>query len=201
METTNDVNEGALGTLHITLCHAPRMSLAQFNARLKYKKNNTTTYMKKFLGKSAHRYLRRKARVLDASGAEKKRHLAQATYRQLAQQHRVDDERKQKKREAATVKLAAVVPRLTEVKLVSMKVSDIDLQLRWHHQFDEKVPRAKEMPKKKEEKLRELRRTVERHNDGSAVSRTELNCMNGGDAIDGNYTGACDMEHFSEDGF
>ena len=152
-KTTNDVNEGAFGTLHITLHRAPHMSLAQFNARLKYK-NNTMTYMKKFLGKSARRYLHRKAHVLDASGAEKKCRLAQATYDcQLAQRHRVDDEQKQKKQEAAAVKLAAVVPCLTEVELVSMKVSNIDLQLRWHCQFDEKVPRAKEMPKKKEEKL------------------------------------------------
>jgi len=80
--------------------------------------------------------------------------LAQATYDcQLAQRHRVDDEQKQKKQEAAAVKLAAVVPCLTEVELVSMKVSNIDLQLCWHCQFDEKVPREKEMPKKKEEKL------------------------------------------------
>ena len=200
METTNDANEGALGTLRVTFRRAPRMSLAQFNARLKYKKNNTKIYMKKFLGKSARQYLRRKARVIDASSAEKKRRLAQAKYdQQLAQRHRVDDERKRKKRDAAAVRLAAVVPRLTEVELASMRVSDIDLQLRWHRQFDEKVPRAKEMPKKKEDKLRELRHAVERHNDGSAASRTESNCTNGGDVIDDEYTGACDMEHCSDD--
>jgi hypothetical protein len=32
METTNNANEGALGTLHIVLRHAPHMSLSQFNA-------------------------------------------------------------------------------------------------------------------------------------------------------------------------
>ena len=49
--------------------------------------------------------------------------------------------------------------------------------------------------------LRELRRAVERHNDGSAASRTESNCTNGGDMIDGEYTGAGDMEHCSDMAF
>jgi hypothetical protein len=48
------------------------MSLAHFNAHLKYKKNQTGTYMRMVLGPGAHKYLCKKACINDTARAEKK---------------------------------------------------------------------------------------------------------------------------------
>ncbi|KAF9231631.1 hypothetical protein BU15DRAFT_68173 [Melanogaster broomeanus] len=147
METTNDMNEGALGTLRVTMRRAPRMSLTQFNARLKFKKNQTGSWMQSFLSRKSRKYLRNKARKLDASGIERKRRLAQVEYdRQLVQKHREDDKRKAKRKSALTAKFDAFI--------------------RWHRRFDIAVPRAKDLPKKKEEKLVVLRNAVTRYTTG-----------------------------------
>ncbi|KIK80700.1 hypothetical protein PAXRUDRAFT_157974 [Paxillus rubicundulus Ve08.2h10] len=45
METTNDANEGALGIYRVALRCAPTMTTVQFNARLKYHKNQMGSYM------------------------------------------------------------------------------------------------------------------------------------------------------------
>ncbi|KAG1802799.1 uncharacterized protein HD556DRAFT_1227920, partial [Suillus plorans] len=39
IKTTNDDNEGALGTIRTSLCCAPHMSLSHFNSHFIYKKN------------------------------------------------------------------------------------------------------------------------------------------------------------------
>ncbi|KAJ8580301.1 hypothetical protein M405DRAFT_869578 [Rhizopogon salebrosus TDB-379] len=147
METTNNANEGALGTLRTTLRRAPRMSLSQFNARLQYKKNRTGTYMKKFLGRCQCK--------------------AQVEYdRKLVERNYEMDKWKKERRDVATAKLDAVVPCVVDADLARLRVSDIALQLRWHRQFDTKVPRNKDMPKKKDEKLRVLREAVVRYTRG-----------------------------------
>ncbi|KAG1860155.1 hypothetical protein DFJ58DRAFT_779665 [Suillus subalutaceus] len=129
METTNDANEGALGTLRITLRRAPRMSLSQFNARLQYKKNQTGTYIKTFLGRRQRKYLRGKARELDSNGGERKRRRAQVEYdRKLIEKNHEIDKRRKERRDAATAKLDAVVPCLVDADLAKMRVADIVLQ-------------------------------------------------------------------------
>jgi hypothetical protein len=146
MNTTNDANEGALGTLRVSMRRAPRMSLAHFNARLKYKKNQTGMYMKTALGPNARKYLRKKARINDAAGAEKKRRLAQVKYDNwVVHRNRETDAKRKKRREASSAKLAAVVPRVTPDEIAKMRVVDVDLQIRWHRQFDVEVPPAKHL--------------------------------------------------------
>ncbi|KAJ8579906.1 hypothetical protein M405DRAFT_695455, partial [Rhizopogon salebrosus TDB-379] len=73
MKTTNDDNEGALGTACTSLRRAPHMSLSHFNSRFMYKKNKTGTYIKNVLSPGARKGLSRKARVVDARGDERKR--------------------------------------------------------------------------------------------------------------------------------
>ncbi|KAG2074964.1 hypothetical protein BDR04DRAFT_1171787 [Suillus decipiens] len=142
MNSTNDANEGALGTLRVSMRHAPRMSLAHFNAHLKYKKNQTGTYMKTSLGPTAQRYLRKKACINDTAGMERKRRIAQSS-------GTARDQKKKEHREAAAAKLAAVVPRLTQEDIKKMRVAELDLQIRWHRQFDPQVPAAKDLKGKK----------------------------------------------------
>ncbi|KAG1883974.1 hypothetical protein F4604DRAFT_1677148 [Suillus subluteus] len=113
MNTMNDTNEGALGTLRVSMRRAPRMSLAHFNARLKYKKNQTGMYVK------YDNWVVHRNREIDA---KRKKHC-----------------------EASSAKLVAVVPRVTPDEIVKMRVVDVDLQIRWHRQFDVEVPAAKHL--------------------------------------------------------
>ena len=59
MKTTNDDNEGALGTVRTSLRHAPSMSIAHFNARFMYKKNQTNEYILEALGPEERKKLRK----------------------------------------------------------------------------------------------------------------------------------------------
>ncbi|KAG1847782.1 hypothetical protein C8R48DRAFT_779124 [Suillus tomentosus] len=146
MDTTNDANKGALSTLRIMLRRAPRMSLSQFNARLQYKKNKTGTYIKTFLGRRQRKYLCGKALELDLNGGERKQRRAQVEYdRKLIEKNHEIDKRRKEQRDTATAKLDAIVPCLVDADLAKMRVTDIVLQLHWHH-----------MPKQKEDKLKEV---------------------------------------------
>ncbi|KAG2063204.1 hypothetical protein BDR04DRAFT_1038877, partial [Suillus decipiens] len=49
MKTTNDDNEGALGTVRTSLRRAPHMSLSHLNSRFMYKKNRTGAYIQQVL--------------------------------------------------------------------------------------------------------------------------------------------------------
>ncbi|KAG1870788.1 hypothetical protein F4604DRAFT_1926310 [Suillus subluteus] len=152
--TTNNANEGALGTLRIMLRCAPCMSLSQFNARLQYKKNQTGAYIKTFLGCHQHKYLHGKAQELDSNGAKRKQRKAQVEYHQklMKKNCEIDQQRKEWK-DAATAKLHAVVPCL-------------------HREFDPHVPQNKDMPKQKEDKLKVLREAIVCYTSGE-VTRQE----------------------------
>ncbi|KIK91179.1 hypothetical protein PAXRUDRAFT_13927 [Paxillus rubicundulus Ve08.2h10] len=126
------------------------MSLAHFNARTRYKRNGTGSYIKKFLNARARKYLRKKARVDDASGIERKRPDKQAKYdRELVLRNRMKDQKKKERQELAVAKMAAVVPRLTREEVVKLRVPEIDVQIRWHCKFDAQVPAAKDLKGKK----------------------------------------------------
>ncbi|KAG1888443.1 uncharacterized protein F5891DRAFT_1199302 [Suillus fuscotomentosus] len=148
------------------------MSLSQFNARLQYKKNQTGTYIKTFLGHRQRKYLRGKARELDSNGGERKQRRAQVEYdRKLIEKNHEIDKRRKEWRDAATAKLNAIVPCLVDADLAKMRVADIVLQLRWHHEFDLHVPRNKDMPKRKEDKLKVLREAIARYTSGEVTHR------------------------------
>ena len=75
------------------------------------------------------------------------------------------------RKEAAKAKLASVVPRTTPEALGSMRVAEIDLQLRWHRQFDSQIPLTKDIPKTKAEKLEVLKAAVGRYLQGEMAQR------------------------------
>ncbi|KAG2141308.1 hypothetical protein DEU56DRAFT_755013 [Suillus clintonianus] len=107
---------------------------------------NKGMYMKTVLGPNARKYLRKKARINDAAGAEKKHRLAQVKYDNwVVHRNREIDAKRKKHREASSAKLAAVVPRVTPDEIAKMRVVDVDLQIRWHRQFDVEVPPAKHL--------------------------------------------------------
>ena len=172
MRTTNDVNEGALGTVRTSFRRAPHMSLSHFNSRFMYKKNATGSYIADVLGQEEQKNLHKKAREKDQRGDERMRRKEQAKYdKELAEKNRELDAQRKERKVAAQAKLASVVPRTTPEALESMRVAEINLQLRWHRQFDSQIPKTKDIPKTKAEKLEVLKAAVGRHLRGETEQR------------------------------
>ena len=78
MKTTNDNNEGALGTFCVGARRAPNMSLVQWNAHQMYQKNKTEHFCHHIFSMQDWKYCHQVVREEDSSGAEKIRHQAQA---------------------------------------------------------------------------------------------------------------------------
>jgi hypothetical protein len=181
MRMTNDVNEGALGTVHTSFRRAPHMSLSHFNSRFMYKKNATGSYIADVLGHEEQKNLCKKAREKDQRGDKQMRRKEQAKYdKELAAKNRELDAQRKERKDAANAKLASVVPRTTPEALGIMRVAEINLQLRWHRQFDSEIPLTKDIPKTKAEKLEVLKAAVGRYLRGETAqpepsSATRLN--------------------------
>lgn len=164
MNTTNDCNEGALGSMRTTLRRAPHMSLNYFNSSFMYKKNETSTYVSTVLGTDDWMRLRRKAREMEGQHNEHQRRKAQAEYDcEVVRRNREQDARRQEKRDATEAKFAAFEPCTSIPALRSLRVVDIDFQLRWHRWFDSSIPASKDMPKTKAEKISVLQQAIGRY--------------------------------------
>ncbi|KAF8592454.1 hypothetical protein K439DRAFT_1610258 [Ramaria rubella] len=120
MPTTNDVNKGALGSYQVAMRCYPNISQHQFNARTCYKRNHTSSYIQASLKGPDRKYLRQQARNLDGQILEKK---------------------------AKASKVAAVIPVMDVNQLLQghFTNAELDLQLDWHRQFCEDLPRKKDV--------------------------------------------------------
>lgn len=63
----------------------------------------------------------------------------------VVQQNRETDAKRKKCHEASSAKLAGVVPCVTPDEITKMRIIEVDLQIRWHRQFDAEVPAAKHL--------------------------------------------------------
>lgn len=177
MKTTNDNNEGALGETRRASRHAPNMTLNQHNARTMYRKNNTGAFIRSCLGPDDLKYLRKRAREVDASGVAKEKRELQAT----AYQKTVDKKRKAESTQKAAVdakraKINAVVPRLDTQSIASKPGMnpELDLQLEWHRRLDsEKLIPLKKNLTQKEDKVAALVAAVKRYNEGAVHALAE----------------------------
>ncbi|KIM89184.1 hypothetical protein PILCRDRAFT_2457 [Piloderma croceum F 1598] len=171
MKTTNDDNEGALGEARRASQHAPNMTLNQHNARTMYRKNNTVAFIQTCLGPEDLKYLRRRARELDASGVAKDQREQQAT----AYKETVDKKRKAASARKAIVdakrtRIDAVVPRLDTQSITDNPGTnnELDLQLEWHQRLDsdKHIPPKTKMTRK-EDKVTALVAAVKQYNEGT----------------------------------
>ncbi|KAG1797359.1 uncharacterized protein HD556DRAFT_1233474, partial [Suillus plorans] len=170
MKTTNDDNEGALGTVRTSLRRAPHMALSHFNSRFMYRKNKTGTYIKNSLDACSQHKLCRKARERDKSSDEGVRQVVQVEYdKEVVQKHREEDIKKYARRDAAVAKLDAVVPRLTLEEVSKLRSAEVDLQIHWHRRFNTAMPAAKNMPSTKAKKVEVLMEAVGRYLRGEAT--------------------------------
>ncbi|TFY50881.1 hypothetical protein EVG20_g11277 [Dentipellis fragilis] len=163
MEATNDKNEGNLGAYRVSQRKNPSMTIHQYNARVAYKKNKTGAYLKSTLRPVDRRFLRKRARAIDASKLEAKRKRAQVEHDRLVvrEKRRKDVEREAKKAKKAAA-LAAIQPCLDIEKIKSgqMTVAQLELQLAWHRQNDKTIKSNSQL-RYKQDKINALLYAVE----------------------------------------
>lgn len=94
MPATNDVNEGVLGSVRVFSRANPHGFLGLFNARFRYRRNNTEDFIKTYLsGDELQAFLRKEARKEDEMGLDRKRR------REIAEQHETEAKAKKQKRD------------------------------------------------------------------------------------------------------
>lgn len=76
MPTTNDINEGMLGSWRKHARDKPSMTVAHFTDQTAFSRNDTQDFMDTMFVDEDYAHLRREARKIDTSGIEKKRREA-----------------------------------------------------------------------------------------------------------------------------
>nr|GAT43094.1 predicted protein [Mycena chlorophos] len=109
MPTTNDANEGLLGSYRVMLRGRPNLTLHQFNAMMIFSRNDTISFMNALFDGEDHNFIMREARRIDVSGLEKGRKEAQRAFRQhLIGLNRAKEAARMKKAEELHAKLDAI---------------------------------------------------------------------------------------------
>jgi hypothetical protein len=165
MPSTNDINEGALGTYRNNQRAKPRNTLCGFNAAFTYNMNEGNIFSKKYLSDNeSQAYLRRKARELDKSQMERQREKEQveADEQAIAAKKVKANEKRQREQEKAE-RIAATQLILDQANVAKMTNAQIDEQLDVHRQWDKDIP-IKAWLKLKADKLEALLAAISRYN-------------------------------------
>ena len=146
MPPTNDLNEGLLGSYRVFMRSSPRATLHYFNAQALYQRNNTQAFVAKNFSDEDDKYVRQKAREIDASGLEKKRHqqLIEHHQQQVEQRRQKDADNKAKADEKA-LRLSKVVLILTQDAITALKGKKLQEQVEAFHHFGAKLPLQKDL--------------------------------------------------------
>ncbi|CUA69936.1 hypothetical protein RSOLAG22IIIB_08779 [Rhizoctonia solani] len=184
---TNDISEGALGQCRQMLRHAPTMTDNQRNARTMWSHNNTYDWAKETLTNKDEAYIRKEARQIDGSGENKKLRMEiNSVLVERAAAGKIKQEKSTVRRETKRSKLAGVqlIQHATYDELISMKMSDLDLQIDKLREAGDKHVRPKSTLRKKDAKAKEILAGIERRqslgitvildpqNDGDLVSES-----------------------------
>lgn len=141
MPATNDVNEGALGTLRITMWRKPHLTLHQFNAYFMFNQNKTQDWMDKELTDEDHAYICWMAWDLDKSRPELKWKAEQVSANNIVADAKwAKIQEQQKKKQEMVKKLWNVVLILEEDKIQRLGVKAIKEQLDIYCHYDSAVP-------------------------------------------------------------
>jgi hypothetical protein len=149
IDTTNDVNEGALGTTRQSFHRAPNISLPKINSRMMYRKNDTNSFIRHVFNTPADQaFLRSQARKQDASG------LPQKSMQEEILHDKAEVSRKRTnditKKAAADAKSSILDALLLELDVETLKnglksagkkitVVDLRLQIAWHRRHDKHI--------------------------------------------------------------
>ncbi|SJL16076.1 uncharacterized protein ARMOST_19592 [Armillaria ostoyae] len=167
MPATNDVNEGALGSYRVYMRRKPRTTLHQYNALVMFGHNETRRFMDRLFHSEDHKYVMKAARMLDASGLEKKRKLEQKEFDvKFTAMKREKAAEKERRAKEVLDHLTSVplIDTVDEVRKQGMTIKKLDEQLDVLRKIwkDTKIPLKSHIPWK-EDKQKALEEAFERH--------------------------------------
>jgi len=178
MPSTNDANEGGLGTYRNDMRLFPRLTLHQHNARQMWARNDTQEFMDATLDALDHTFLMREARKLDSSGLEAKRRKAQVDFDlRVAELKREKDAEKKRQQIASLRAVFDVEVVLSESEIDKMTVKQLDEQLDLYQKYALDEVLVKMTKKARGLKVEKQRLTKE------ALKRYLKHLSNGGDTI------------------
>ncbi|EPQ53476.1 hypothetical protein GLOTRDRAFT_130812 [Gloeophyllum trabeum ATCC 11539] len=177
MHTTNDANEGSLGSMRQQLLRNSCLTLHAFNARRMWKVNNTKGWMAAKATPEVEMFMKKKARELDASGAEKKRkqELVETEKEEVETKRRKIREKVEKERKhMAELEKISLWTDLQQIQQHPGTNEQLDEQLDKHRQLEIKAGISKEQRlvpmkskvTKKSEKITALLEAVKRFSAG-----------------------------------
>jgi hypothetical protein len=147
--STNDANEGRLGSWQHGQARRPAETLLKFNASFIATRNNTESFISyKLTEEEDHAYLIRTARKRDASGHQKALKIAQiqADEEKITQNWKKEAEREERHENKATALIETVKNLvLTTVEIEGLKNGELDLQLDCHRASEIEEGRVQEV--------------------------------------------------------
>ena len=162
--TTNDANEGSLGSFRQFANRYPTAHTTTFTSIFMFLRNETEVFLQELLANEAvFLWVIREARRVDASGVERNRRkeINRLLNEQAAELRRKMEERRERV-EARRGELEAVPLELDFSRLSGFTVANLRIQLEKHRLFD---PRnIKSVSGNKKELLGKLRAAVDRYN-------------------------------------
>jgi hypothetical protein len=175
--STNDRNEGGLGTWRNETRRRPAETLHKFTSSFTAQQNDTEKFVKsKQTSDEDQRYLRQVARQRDASKLQKTLKIAQmeADEEKVEETRRKEGLRAEKRRDQAAV-IAETGNHLVlaDAEIDTLTVAELNKQLDWHREEDQKVVAnggtlddgkvpLKSHMKNKAERVAELKKAVNR---------------------------------------
>ncbi|KAF9478411.1 hypothetical protein BDN70DRAFT_767364, partial [Pholiota conissans] len=161
IDTTNDVNEGALGTTRQMIHRAPNISLPKLNARMTYRKNDTRSFIEHSFNKPHQQaFLRAETRREDSAGIPMMGRKEEIAH---------DDAEVSRKRERDAARRANSDARIAILDTLQLELDietlrhEIRTQIAWHRRHDNSIPPKKMLSKmKKDDLLQELIRIIRR---------------------------------------
>jgi hypothetical protein len=176
--STNDANEGGLGSWRRGQVRRPAETLHKFNSSFMSKQNKTEDFMGvKLTNTEDDLYLMRVARKRDASGLQKKLKAAQI---QADQEKVMENRQKEAKRDERLNTRAAILLETSKnlvldgIDIDKLNNDELNRQLDYHRDLEKKLPLAdnggaietvplKSHMKLKHERVAELKKAVTRH--------------------------------------
>jgi hypothetical protein len=177
---TNDLNEGALGSLRLQLRQKPNMTILQFNALKKFKFNQTSLFVKKEFLSEDFAFVHKMARDMKTGNLEKARKAELIAFKDMQIVERREKRRQKAAKQAKKEALLASLDRMMNVEDVTetMRVVDLDNQLDIYRKLVDDVPLKSKLKNKKMkiEALKGAIRAVEAqdaNSDGDEVDSEE----------------------------
>ncbi|RDB18250.1 hypothetical protein Hypma_000601 [Hypsizygus marmoreus] len=134
--STNDANEGGLGSWRVHVWYHPSSTAASFSSQARHTRNNTDGFVNKLCDHADHLYVMQQARLEDASGKSSKfrKHLLAAQYNH-AEKARQKQIAMAQKKQTELARLANVGLILNRPQVKRMTIPQLDDQLSIHRKI------------------------------------------------------------------